>query len=546
MQAVGHNPFDNRFGRDPRKVATSRINPANMSIFVAQSLRMKAVFNKIMHTYLQGKLSKMRDAQQNPYRAQAAIFENLLRKGTSTEYGTKFNFQEIRSYKDFWKQVPIVNYEDLHSYISRMMDGEKDILWPGRIKWFAKSSGTTADRSKYIPIPDENLKGNHNKAVWECLGLLYELIPEPAIFYRKNLVMGGSLKRWEANPETLTGDVSAIMLQSMPLVGRPFFTPDFETALLDDWEEKIARMVRICSKEDLTFFGGVPTWTIVLFKHILDYTGKSNMLEVWPNARAYTHGGVGFGPYKETFREFLPDDNFIYQEVYNASEGFFAAQDRLGSGDMALLMDNGIFYEFLPMSEWGKMHPEAIPLEEVKAGEQYALVISSTAGLWRYLPGDTIMFTETQPYRLVITGRTKQFINVFGEEVMVSNTDKAIALASAEQRALVSDYTVAPVFLELENSGGHQWLIEFEKMPQDLDRFAESLDLRLQELNSDYEAKRSHDLALKRLEMQVLPKGTFKNWLASKGKLGGQHKVPRLSNDRTYIEEILAFTAKSN
>lgn len=518
----------------------------SLSIFTNNILRMKAVFNKLMHTILLGKLRKMREAQEQPFAAQGEIFQYIVRKAAKTEYGQKYDFQSIRKYQDYNEQVPVVNYEDLQPYIKRMMGGEKDILWPGRVTWFAKSSGTTSDRSKYIPVPEENLKGCHNKAIWECLALLYEFIPEPMIFYHKNLAMGGSLKPWADNSETMTGDVSAVMLYHMPLVGRPFFTPDFETALLDDWEEKIRRMTRICSQEDITFFGGVPTWTIVLFKSILEYTGKQHILEVWPNARAYTHGGVGFGPYRETFRQFLPSDDFIYQEVYNASEGFFAAQDRKGADDMALLVDNSIFYEFLPASEWGKMQPEAVPLQEVKAGEQYALVITSNSGLFRYLPGDTVMFTETSPYRLIITGRTKQFINVFGEEVMVANTDKAIELTSEKYRALVSDYTVAPVYLELEHRGGHQWLIEFDKMPGDIERFADSLDKQLQELNSDYEAKRSHDLALKRLQLQVLPKGTFQRWLASKGKLGGQHKVPRLSNDRKYIEEILEFIAHKN
>lgn len=507
---------------------------------------MKGLFNKLMHQYLMGKLRRMREAQQNPHGFQKAILKGLLEKLSHTLYGRKYDANAIRDARTFRQQLPVVNYEDLHPYIKQMMNGQKDVLWPGKVSWFSKSSGTTSERSKYIPVPEENLKGCHNKAVWECLSLLYDFIPDPKIFYKKNLVMGGSLKPWSENPETMTGDISAVMLHHMPIVGRPFFTPDFHTALHDNWEEKIQRMTDVCSKEDIAFFGGVPTWTIVLFKRILEATGKENMLEVWPNVRAYTHGGVGFGPYRETFREFLPMDDFVYQEVYNASEGFFAVQDVKGSDDMALLLDNGIYYEFLPHSEWGKMNPEAISLSEVQVGQQYALVISSNAGLWRYLPGDTITFTSTAPYRIRITGRTKQYINAFGEEVMVANTDKAIALASKELRALVSDYTVAPVYLEKESRGGHQWLVEFDKMPNDLEIFADRLDKNLQELNSDYEAKRSQDLALTRLQIKALPKGTFNRWLASKGKLGGQHKVPRLSNDRNYIEDILEFMAISN
>ncbi|MDX1476643.1 MAG: GH3 auxin-responsive promoter family protein [Saprospiraceae bacterium] len=504
---------------------------------------MKAWFNAVMRGYLGTKHRKLMEVQARPHEAQQKVLKSLLQQARNTEYGRRHGFARIRNARDFANQTPVVDYEVLKPSIDRMMRGEEDVLWPGRVHWYAKSSGTTSARSKFIPIPNENLKGCHHKSTWEALAMLYAMLPEATLFHRKNLVMGGSLSIFEEDPDTTYGDVSAIMLQHMPAVGRPFFTPDFETALLDDWEEKIERMVRICTKEDVSFIGGVPTWTIVLFKRILEATGADHMLQVWPHLQAYTHGGVGFKPYRSTFEQFIPKEDFVYQEVYNASEGFFAAQDRRGADDMLLLLDNGMYFEFLPMSEWGSAKPIAISLQDVKAGTPYALVISTNAGLWRYIPGDTIQFTTTQPYRIQVTGRTQQFINAFGEEVMIANTEMALLDACEQHDALVADYTVAPVYLNEANKGRHEWLIEFLRRPGDARAFAATLDRSLQQLNSDYEAKRSADLALEQLDLKVLPEGTFERWLAARNKLGGQNKVPRLSNDRTYVEEILNLVA---
>ena len=500
---------------------------------------MKAWFNKVMRGYLATKHRKLKEAQANPHHTQYGIWKNLIAKGRDTAYGRNHGFADIRNVKSYSKQVPVADYEHLRPCVERMMYGEEDVLWPGPVHWFAKSSGTTSARSKFIPISHENLKGCHLKSSWDSLALLYEMLPDAHVFQRKNLIMGGSLQPFEGNPDATFGDVSAIMMQHMPAVGRPFFTPDFETAMLDDWNVKIERMVDICTREDVSFFGGVPTWTIVLFKRILEKTGCANMLEVWPNLQAYTHGGVGFKPYRSTFEQFIPSDSFVYQEVYNASEGFFAAQDVNGADDMLLLLDNGMYFEFLPMSEWHSERPLSIGLKDVEIEVPYALVISTTGGLWRYTPGDTIQFTSTNPYRIQVTGRTQQYINAFGEEVMIANAEKAVEIACRHHRTLISDYTVAPVYLNGEDRGRHQWVVEFDHPPQNPLEFAASLDEALKSLNSDYEAKRSGDLALEQLELIVVPDGTFERWLTSKNKLGGQHKVPRLSNDRIYLDEIL-------
>ena len=409
------------------------------------------------------------------------------------------------------------------------------------MNWYAKSSGTTSSKSKFIPVPKENLRRNHIKGSWDAVTLMYHERKDSKIFERKNLVMGGSLTNYENNPMTTYGDISAIMLYNMPIVGRPFYTPDFQTALLPNWDEKIAKMVKICGQEDVNMFGGVPTWTIVLFRKILESTGKDNMLEVWPDVKAYIHGGVGFEPYREQFKQFIPSDDFCYMEVYNASEGYFAIQNDFMSDDMLLLLDNGVFYEFLPMTEYGKKDAKTLSLQDVELDVNYAMVISTNAGLWRYIIGDTVKFTSLSPFKIKITGRTKHYINAFGEEVMVRNTDKALALATKAFDVKAIDYTVAPVYFAEGSQGRHQWLIEFENPPADLEAFSIRLDRELQAANSDYEAKRYKSMALENLTVDILPRQSFYKWMAMRGKLGGQNKVPRLSNNRKYVDEILSF-----
>ena len=508
---------------------------------------MKAVlFNKLIGTYLERRYNSIQNFIENPHPYQERTFHYLINKAANTEWGIKYDYDHIRSVEDFRQKVPICEYDDLEPYIKRMMEGSYNILWPGFVNWFSKSSGTTSNKSKFIPVTKENLRRCHFKGNWDVVTLLYKGRPDARIFERKNLVMGGSLDNYAPNPMTKFGDISAVMLYNMPFLGRPFYTPDFHTALLPDWDEKIDRMVEICTKEDVAMFGGVPTWTIVLFRKMLEVTGKSNMLEIWPDVQAYIHGGVGFEPYRNQFKEFIPSDDFTYLEVYNASEGYFAIQNDLKSNDMLLLLDNSVFFEFMPMSEYGSENPRTIGLKEVDMDTNYALVISTNAGLWRYLVGDTIQFTSLNPYKIKITGRTKHFINAFGEEVMVSNTDRALAGVCQEMDIEVEDYTVAPVYFSEGGKGRHQWLIEFKKAPHDMEAFSKALDLKLQSHNSDYEAKRFKSMALENLSVEALPPKTFYEWMRKRGKLGGQHKVPRLSNNRKHVEDILNFINAKN
>lgn len=481
---------------------------------------------------------------ENPHEIQAEWLAHLITTNRYIQFGREHGFRNIHNYKDFTAQIPIRDYEGHKPYIERMMLGERDVLWSGQVKWFAKSSGTTSDKSKFIPVTSQNLKKGHIRSSWDSMSIFYHHNPDSQAFSERTILMGGSLSKFEPFPSTIIGDVSAIMMHHIPMVGRPFVAPDIGTAMLPNFEAKLERMAELLPKENLVLLGGVPTWTVVLIRKILEHTGKKNLLEVWPNLEGYLHGGVSFDPYREQFKEFIPNNKFIYQEIYNASEGFLAVQNDYSSDDMLLLLDNGIFYEFLPMSEWDKEYPVAIPLEDVKVGENYAIVITTNAGLWRYLLGDTVIFTSIYPYKIKISGRTKQFINVFGEEVMISNTDKALSVTCEMLNARVEDYSVAPIYFIGEGKGGHEWAIEFEHAPKDIELFANLLDDNLRKVNGDYDAKRFKSMAMERLKINVVPRGTFYNWLKSKGRLGGQYKVPRLSNKRAYLEEILSFAVK--
>ena len=509
---------------------------------------MRKLTNEIFRSYLNFRMRHIRRYMAHPHEVQREWFERLLLTARDTEWGQKFDFKSIKSHRQFAKRMPVQDYESLKPYIQRMMHGEKDVLWNGRIRYFSKSSGTTGDKSKFIPVSSQNLRYCHKGGSWDTTALFYDQRSDAELFQRRSLLMGGSLSRFEPFPKSILGDVSAVMISQVPFFVQPFVTPDFDTALMPDFEKKIERIARICSQEDVVMLGGVPTWTVVLFHRILELTGKSNMLEVWPNLQAYIHGGVSFTPYREQFHKFLPSEKSLpagkqvsYQEIYNASEGYFAIQNDFTTNDMLLLLDNGVYYEFLPMEEWHKEYPKAIPLEAVKVGENYAIIISTNAGLWRYKIGDTVTFTSVLPYKIKITGRTRQFVNAFGEEVMVHNTDRALTETCAATGAAVLEYTVAPVYFKGSGKGGHEWLVEFEREPADLKNFNQLLDKNLQRINSDYEAKRYRNLALEPLRLRPVPPGTFYKWLKMKGKYGGQHKVPRLSNERSYVDEILAF-----
>lgn len=479
-----------------------------------------------------------------PYEAQETVLKQLLVSAKHTKWGKRYEYKNIRTAEQYAERVPIGSYEDFQPYISRMMHGERNVLWHGRVRWYSKSSGTTSGRSKYIPVSRENLERCHLRGNWDAMTLLYDQRPDARMFELRTLIMAGSWKHFEAFPKSKIGDVSAIMLDRMPNIGKPFFAPDFDTALMENFEAKIEQTARLSSQmEDIVSIAGVPTWVMVLFRRVLEITGKSNILEVWPHFQFYIHGGVSFLPYREQFEQLLPSDQVSYQEIYNASEGYFGVQSNLQEQDMLLLLANGVYYEFIPMEEWDKENPKAIPLAAVELDQPYAIVISTNAGLWRYTPGDTIIFTSKNPYKFKITGRTKQYINTFGEEVIVENTDQALVKTCEQTGAIVQDYTAAPVYMG-DSKGGHEWLIEFNQKPIDLQRFAKLLDQNLQQINSDYEAKRYKDMALECLQLHAIPKGTFQAWLKSKGRSGSQVKVPRLANDREHLEGVLEFVQR--
>ena len=500
--------------------------------------------NTIMRYILLKRMRRIRYFSEHPHDVQAAMLSQFVNTARDTEWGKMHSFKHIKNPTHFAQNVPIQDYETLKPYINRMMHGQRNILWPGQVKWYSKSSGTTNDKSKFIPVTISNLKTCHLKGAWDSSALIYKARPDTQGFAGKMLIMGGTYEAFAPHPQTRFGDVSAIMISHLPSVGSYIYAPSIEIATMPNFDEKIERMAHALIHEDMRSIGGVPTWTVVLLKRILEITGKQNILEVWPNLQVYIHGGVSFTPYRETFKQLIPKEDFTYWETYNASEGYFATQCEYDADDMLLLLNNGIYYEFLPESEWHAKNPIAIPLSNVETGKHYAPVITTNSGLWRYVPGDTVLFTSTNPYKIKVSGRTNQFVNTFGEEVMVSNTDKALAETCRTFNAQVSDYTVAPVFFKHNNKGGHEWVIEFEREPPDMEAFNNSLDFNLQCINSDYEAKRFKNMAMERLHMHPVPRGTFHSWLKAKGKYGGQCKVPRLANHRQYVDDILNFVRR--
>jgi hypothetical protein len=483
---------------------------------------------------------RIQNWSNHPVAAQRQVLQDLVSAGQYTELGKKYHFAKLFTLKEFKKHVPIHEYDDIKTYISRMMQGDDNILWNTPVKWFAQSSGTTSDKSKYIPISDESLADNHFKAAKDVLTNYYNNFPGSDLLTGKSLVVGGSHQLSKVNEEIQFGDLSAVLMQNSPFWGQWIRTPELSVALLDEWEEKIEQLAQITANENVTSLAGVPTWTLILLKRILQIKNKQNIKEVWPNLELYVNGGVSFVPYKEQFDKII-GGKINYLEIYNASEGFIAAQVKPDDDGMLLFTEHGIFYEFMPVEEYGKRNPKTIGLKEVELDKNYALVISTTGGLWRYLIGDTVIFIAINPYKIKVSGRLKHYMNAFGEEVIVDNTDKAIAAACEKTNAMVSDYTAAPVYFSQNNNGAHEWLIEFEKVPNNITAFTYELDNALKDVNSDYEAKRHKDIALRLPIVHILPVGTFNEWLKSKGKLGGQHKVPRLSNDRIILEEVMAI-----
>jgi hypothetical protein len=489
------------------------------------------------------KLARMRlwrieNWSNHPVAVQREVLQELVTAAQYTEFGRKYNFSKLFSLKEFKKNIPIHEYDDLKPYILRMMDGEVNILWNTPVTWFAKSSGTTSDKSKFIPISQESLQDNHFKASKDLLSNYYKNFPSSDLLTGKGLVVGGSHQISKVNDSIQYGDLSAVLMQNSPFWGQWIRTPELSVALLDEWEEKIEKLAQVTALENVTSLAGVPTWTILLLKRILEIKGKTTIKEVWPNLELYINGGVSFVPYREQFDKII-GAQINYLEIYNASEGFISAQLNPEDDGMLLFTEHGIFYEFMPVEEYGNDDPKTVGLNNVAIGKNYALVMSTTGGLWRYLIGDTVQFTSLNPYKIKITGRLKHYMNAFGEEVIVDNSDHAIAQAAEKTNAIVNDYTAAPVYFTENNNGAHEWLIEFEKEPDDFNTFIAELDTALKNINSDYEAKRHKSIALRTPIVHKLAPGTFTEWLRSKGKLGGQHKVPRLSNERTVLEDIL-------
>lgn len=464
---------------------------------------------------------------------------HLLGAARATEWGEKYAYHTIESYDQFAKRVPLQTYEEIKPYVERMLRGEQNLIWPTEVRWFAKSSGTTNDKSKFIPVSQEALKECHYQGGWDTVALYLQQNPESNFFSGKALILGGSHKPDELAPGIHYGDLSAVLIQNINPLLEFIRVPGKEIALMSEWEAKLEAMVQSTSKENITNLSGVPSWFLVLIKKILDREGKKSLLDVWPNLEVFFHGGISFDPYREQYKQLIPSDKMHYMETYNASEGFFGIQNDMADRSMLLMIDLGIFFEFIPLEEIDQPQPTVVPLWKTEVNKNYAVVISTNSGLWRYIIGDTVKFTSVNPYKFVITGRTKHFINAFGEELMVANAEKGIARACEATGAIVTDYTAAPTFMSENKKGHHTWIIEFEKEPASLESFADILDQSLQELNSDYEAKRYKGLFLSRLELIKARKDLFHDWLKEKGKLGGQHKIPRLSNSRQYLEELM-------
>jgi hypothetical protein len=496
------------------------------------------IINSILSWFLKKRKHQIELFLKYPNDVQEELLLRLINTAKNTEFGVENKFSTIRKYTDFNKKVPIQQYETFEPLIERCRKGAQNLFWPTPIKWFAKSSGTTNAKSKFIPVSDDALAYCHLKAGKDMLCLYINNNPKTQLFTGKGLRLGGSSEVYQDNGSHF-GDLSAIITENLPFWADFSSAPSQQVALMAEWETKMEAIVNETIHENITSLVGVPSWMLVLLNRVLEKTGKENILEVWPNLEVYFHGGVNFNPYREQYKKLIPKADFNYYEIYNASEGFFAIQDKQGSKELLLMLDYGIFYEFIPMENYKGEDSTAIPLSEVEKGINYAILITTNGGLWRYLIGDTVKFTATDPYRIKITGRTKHYINVFGEELIIENAEEALRIACEETNATISDYTVGPIFMEGKEKGGHEWIIEFTKAPLVMNDFTETLDNALKAINSDYEAKRYLNMTLMLPKIHKAKKGLFYSWLKKKGKLGGQHKVPRLSNSRAFVEELL-------
>ncbi len=499
------------------------------------------LINKVLLSLCSKRLKEIDYFCEHPVEVQQKILRSLISTARGTQFGKQYDFLSISSTDIFQQRLPIQEYDDIKPLIAKVRQGEKNVLWPGEIRWFSKSSGTTSDKSKFIPVSKESLNGCHYRGSKDVLLTFIRNYPKTRLLSGKSITLGGSQRIDDFNVTARAGDLSAILIQNIPFYTHFSRLPKRKTALIPDFEEKLKRIAKETVHANVTSFAGVPSWNLVMMKYILEYAGKDNLLQLWPKLSLFIHGGIGFAPYREQFEAIIPSPDMRYMETYNASEGFFALQNDLSDSAMLLMMDLGVFYEFIPMSELYKENPKVCTVADVKVGENYAMLISTNSGLWRYMIGDTVEFTSLFPHKLRITGRTKHFINVFGEELMVHNAEQALAVACEKTNARVKDYTVAPIFMHGEEKGAHEWLIEFENTPVNIEEFADILDCELCNVNSDYEAKRAKSVTLNRLKLTTLPPDTFYRWMKERGKLGGQNKVPRLYNTRQYADELLSI-----
>ncbi|HBE43128.1 MAG TPA: hypothetical protein DDW27_18370 [Bacteroidales bacterium] len=499
------------------------------------------LISSIFNTLNSRRLKQIDQFKKYPVEVQNKTFLYLIETASKTEWGRMYNYASMNSVDEFRERVPVQTYDDLLPYVERLGNGEEDLLWPGKIRWFAKSSGTTSSKSKFIPMSREALFDTQYRAAKDILAIYITNNPRTLIFPGKALTLGGSHRIDQFGSKALCGDLSAIMIENTPFYAEMVRTPDKETALFDDFEKKLELITKATIGQNVTNFSGTPSWYLSLIKYILNYTGKSNLLEVWPKLEVFFHGGISFSPYREIYQKLIPGDQMHYMETYNASEGFFGIQDDPSLSDMLLMLDYGIFYEFIPADKINSPNPPAYTLPEIKEGINYVIVISTNGGLWRYIMGDTVVFTNLCPYRIRISGRTKYYINAFGEEVIMDNAEKALREACLSTGAIISEYTAGPVYMGTTSKGSHEWIIEFEKEPSDIALFTRILDDTLKMVNSDYEAKRYKDINLVMPVIRSVPEGTFHKWMKSKNKLGGQNKVPRLSNSREFIQELYYF-----
>lgn len=505
-----------------------------------------SLINDVISFFIKRRSERITDFKAFPIEAQQAVFDDLLLKGTATKWGIEHGMPKIETVRQFQESIPISTYEDLYPYIERELRGEGNVLWPDEIEWFSVSSGTTNARSKFIPVTQASLEDCHYRGGKDVMTLYFENRPDAAIFDGKGLSIGGSLRENPFNSHTQVGDVSAVIMHNLPSWAQYIRSPSLEVALMTNWEEKMERMIVECSNENITSLLGVPTWCVVLLEQMMQRKGVSNMLEIWPDFELFVHGGVSFTPYRKLFQEkFFPSDRVSYMETYNASEGFFGMQDDFSlPGELLLMLDYGIFYEFIPIESVDEKHPQTLTLDKVEIGKNYAMIITTNAGLWRYKIGDTVRFTSKYPFRIKISGRTKHFINAFGEELIIENAEAAIRKACEVTSTTISDFTAAPIFMDSNKKGGHEWIIECQKLPAESEKFVRVMDQTLREVNSDYDAKRKNDAALALPIVHFVKVGTFYEWMQKRGKLGGQNKVPRLSNSREFVEDILLMIQK--